>query len=357
MRERLTFLDVAKGIGILLVLMGHGTGFLFGGAYITAFYMAMFFVVAGYVYKPGKVSCKDAVKKRFVRILVPYFAYNGLLFCYYLAKEIAGGSLDIRELCIAVGGVFYSRNALWAAGEDNIYFFRMANDPVWFLTAMCSAAAIFYPVVDKCLENWRKCAWIMAGLLVLAMALSYLPILLPWSVDSAPLFAFYMVAGAVLGQKKFFQKEHSAGKRIGMCVLIAASVGLRIWNGSTNLSVRAYGDYGGLSVYIVAFIGVAGSVLLLSICRMLHAVAPLERVLAKVGQSSLEIMALHMAVFQVLDRIVGKMLPQIPLSAADMERNVVLYWGYGAVKIAAAVVVSMGIGKTVPYFTKKVRKG
>lgn len=353
MKERLTFLDVAKGIGILLVLMGHGTGFLFGGAYITAFYMAMFFFVAGYVYRTGNMCYKEAVGKRFRRILVPYFAYNGLLFVYYLAKEILGGNLNVQDLCIAVGGVFYSRNALWVAAEDNIYFFRMANDPVWFLTAMCSSSAIFYLVVDKCLESRKKCAYILSGLLAAAAVMSYLPVLLPWSLDSAPLFAFFMVVGAILGKEQFFQKKHTIPQWVLMWVLIVASVGLRMWNGKTNLSVRSYGNFGGFSVVCVAAIGILGSMMLLWICRGIHIFKPLEGLLAKIGQESLGIMALHMAIFQVLDRIVRKIFVQIPLCAADAGQNPVLYWSYGTVKIIIAVIISMGIDRIWKQFRKK----
>lgn len=356
MKERLTFLDVAKGIGIILVLMGHGTGFLFGGAYITAFYMAMFFFVAGYVYHPKNISYKEAVGKRFKRILVPYFGYNGILFVYYLLKKIVGGDFEIRDMCIAISGVFYSRNSLFGSGDDNIYFFRMANDPVWFLTAMCSASAIFYLVVDRCLENRKKCVCILLSLLAVAVAMSYLPFLLPWSIDSAPLFAFFMVVGALFGRAQFFQKKHSAVEWAIMSVLIIASVVLRVWNGKTNLSVRVYGNWSGMSVLCVAAIGVLGSVLLIWICRLLSMCRPVETILSQIGQESLAIMALHMAIYQVVDRVFTKVFPWITFDVDGTAKDIAVYWGYGITRILIAIVVSIAINLVLRKCRRKIRQ-
>jgi len=49
-RTRLSFIDAAKGIGILLVVLGHSPGLpLFGVVLIYSFHMPLFFFISGFV--------------------------------------------------------------------------------------------------------------------------------------------------------------------------------------------------------------------------------------------------------------------------------------------------------------------
>lgn len=336
MGKRLDFLDVAKGIGIILVMIGHSCGFIFGGDYITSFYMAMFFMAAGYVYRPSGKSYGENIKKRLKRILIPYFSYNALLLVYFLIKGVMSGDLEFSNVLKAVLGVFYSRNFLWVGREDNIYFFKLLNDPVWFLTAMCTASVIFYLIVDKCLEDKKRCGLICTILLISTVLMSFLPVLLPWSLDSAPLFAVFMVAGAVLGKDNFFQRGHTAGQWIIMAVLAVVSVVLRIVNGKANLSVRMYGNYIVVSVLIIAFIGIIGSVIGIWISKLICKIGIAEKALGYIGKNTLSIMALHMAVFQAEDIVAGRLF-------GSAVNNGIMYWGYAVVKIAAAVFASITV--------------
>lgn len=350
MAKRLDFLDVAKGIGIILVLMGHSSGFLFGGHYITAFYMAMFFLVAGYVYHPSGRGYKEKAGKRLKRILVPYFGYNALLFGYYLAKNLVAGDFDLEEMLTAIAGIFYSRNYFWVGLDENIYFFKLLNDPVWFLTAMCTASLIFYAVVDKCLGNWKACGYICSILLLAAAALDFSAVLLPWSLDSAPLFAFFMIVGALLGREELFQKKYTAAQWLFMAVAFGLSILLRAWNGKTNLSVRVYGNIPVLNVFLVAVIGVIGSVAFVWISKALCRVKLLESLLAFVGRNTLVIMALHMAVFQLEDKAAGLLL-------GEAVSRPVVYGCCCVMKIVGALLLCIGFSYGVDAVKKLLAKG
>jgi fucose 4-O-acetylase-like acetyltransferase len=298
----------------------------------------MFFVVSGYVYHPSTRTYYGEVGRRMKRILLPYFAYNALLFLYYLAKKIIGQDMELSNVITAVLGVLYSRNYLWTGRSENVYFFKLSNDPVWFLTAMCTASVIFYAIVDKCLKNKKQCGYIFAVLLAAAAAMSFFPILLPWSIDSAPLFALFMVTGALLGRAEFFEKKHTVVFWMFTAGATVLSVLLRLWNGKTNLSVRVYGEHGVFSLLCVAVIGIAGSVLLIWISKCLCRIGFLQKVLTYVGRNTLSIMALHMAIFQIIDAAAGKIF-------GNLFANGLLYWGYAGVKIMAAVVLSVAVSK------------
>ena len=71
--SRLEYVDVAKAIGIIAVMMSHGVGFPYNtGYYFTASYMALFFFLSGYTYKDSK-TVKDNIVRRLSKIGKAYF--------------------------------------------------------------------------------------------------------------------------------------------------------------------------------------------------------------------------------------------------------------------------------------------
>lgn len=120
---RLTYIDIAKGIGIFLVVVGHcipdatsPTG-ISVSAYrwlhdvIYAFHMPLFFFLAGFMVSRQKMLDRaqkpiDLVRKRISRLLVPYVVVG---FCYapfkMLLSRFANKPYDISTLWQMVIGV------------------------------------------------------------------------------------------------------------------------------------------------------------------------------------------------------------------------------------------------------------
>ena len=103
--------DMLKGIGILLVIIGH-TFMKEIGPYIQAFHMPLFFMVAGYFFKYKPV--KDQVIRDFRRLIVPYFF------------------VVITTMLIAFAKDFK------ATGEINLHLGTLyeCGTPAWFLLAL-----------------------------------------------------------------------------------------------------------------------------------------------------------------------------------------------------------------------------
>lgn len=79
--------DIMKGFGILLVIAGHWGGvnkYLFN--FIFSFHMPLFFILAGYFYKPKDTS--DSLSKDFKRLIIPYLFTCSLILFYKLALFI-----------------------------------------------------------------------------------------------------------------------------------------------------------------------------------------------------------------------------------------------------------------------------
>ena len=71
--KRIDWLDISKGIAIILVVVGHISSLPWEPyrKIIFSVHMPLFFIVAGYTTKMG--LNKDIIKKLFKRLFVPYY--------------------------------------------------------------------------------------------------------------------------------------------------------------------------------------------------------------------------------------------------------------------------------------------
>jgi fucose 4-O-acetylase-like acetyltransferase len=80
------WIDIAKGIGIILVVIGHFiNNKYFGGLkeYIYWFHMPLFFIISGMLYRQRK-SFSNFAAKRFKQLLIPYCCFLTLAFISHL---------------------------------------------------------------------------------------------------------------------------------------------------------------------------------------------------------------------------------------------------------------------------------
>ena len=62
-KDRLDYVDLFRGIGILLMIMGHvGFGAHFD-KFIYAFHVPMFFVISGFLYSDKQIAFKNYLRK------------------------------------------------------------------------------------------------------------------------------------------------------------------------------------------------------------------------------------------------------------------------------------------------------
>ena len=72
-KKRVLWIDVARGIAILLVVLGHCIGNLFnpGNRFILAFHMPLFFFLSGMCISESVISAKNYLVKKVKTLLVP----------------------------------------------------------------------------------------------------------------------------------------------------------------------------------------------------------------------------------------------------------------------------------------------
>lgn len=125
-------------------------------------------------------------------MIVPYFFYNFLLLFFNMIIH----HMRSEEILFAIKGILYSRFCLYPdiQNVNNIFFFTVANSPLWFLTASF-VSEIFFLYIFRRVGNNGKMVLRSVLLLVIGLFMEQLKILLPWSIDTAMVGAALMEAG------------------------------------------------------------------------------------------------------------------------------------------------------------------
>jgi fucose 4-O-acetylase-like acetyltransferase len=131
--------DMLKGIGILLVIIGH-TFMKEIGPYIQAFHMPLFFMVAGYFFKykaPKNLFIRD-----FRRLIVPYLFVVIITTLLAFAKDFkATDEIDLHL------GTLYE-----------------CGTPAWFLLALFGAKQIFNLLFQFCKRSYLLYAFLLSSI-------------------------------------------------------------------------------------------------------------------------------------------------------------------------------------------------
>ena len=176
-------IDAARGFSLFLVVLAHAYPI---PHYFTDFFIITFFFLSGYLYKPGR-SYLFNIKKKAQRVLLPYMVNSVVL----LAVCMVLFSMTRADLPIAIQGIFYSR--YWIDGETRLMIAH--NSPLWYFTAFFSTSLLFHAVVDRFTQSLRDVFLLIIFLITVNIALTQIPILLPWSLELVPFFCIMMFIG------------------------------------------------------------------------------------------------------------------------------------------------------------------
>lgn len=294
--KRIVWLDAVKGFGILLVMLSHAIDVGEMGTYLFSSFIPLFFIASGCITK-SEPTC-TFIKKKTRRLLIPYFFYGVLSVLFFdVIKTGAGYRGGMVSEWI---GLLYSRFCFLPFGSDNnIYFLPMEADAtLWFLTSMLIAFAA-YSLIEKIGRNWLK-GLIIAVYVALTVCMSMLPILLPWSIDTAFIFALFIYIGKVInGQDLLMSTKNAGWVVIVLCILLY--IALTCYNGFSNISVREYGRHGLVSIVIFFVNGILFFKFSSWIFKCLENTW-LTKAFAFVGRQSLRLLCIQMPIIFVVNK-------------------------------------------------------
>ncbi|MEG0565770.1 MAG: acyltransferase family protein [Hungatella sp.] len=299
LKQRTMYLDVAKGIGIILVVLGHMYQFFpYGGrvnSIIASVHMPLFLVISGYcVTVKAEESPSGFITKKFDRLIKPYFAFAVLSLLLYWPENAARTSAY-------VSGIFFANGI-----SAHIDF----NTPLWYLPFCFMGTCIFYWIL-RLSERFSDVRKRIAAELLLTLAAIGLGYAirhhyqrLPWSAELA-----LMVQGLYLFGHWCKLLEGKIEKK-WFGILIPAAFLLWVFGVKTNSFVDINAASFG-SMHLFYMTAVAGVFLLLALAKGLAHVPVVQSVLSLCGKNSLYIMAFHIPTAMFAQDVVLGYMPKL----------------------------------------------
>jgi fucose 4-O-acetylase-like acetyltransferase len=287
--KRQVWVDMAKTLALILVVVGHPVGPAVYTKYIYWFHMPVFFLLSGYLCNlpDGWSSLRSWLSRRSRQVLVPYCAYLVLVtlvrYVYvYRYLHFLDASFVLKDL----------RDVLLGGRAPGVYY-----TVFWFFTCLF-AAQVLFALINLVCKDSRLVMVAVAVAYLLAHIESWLmishPPLVPWNLDVALIAVVYYAIG-------YF------------CKKLLADISLRVTLAAVTLSVLLIAvDYRGLMNYVLNLKYVVYQHLLLDLLiPMVMAVAllgmsqvlarsRLRRAVTLMGNVALPVVYLHVPINTVL---------------------------------------------------------
>lgn len=266
--ERNKWLDVAKGITIILMVLGHTSIPDRLSNFIFAFHMPLFFIASGWCTNWAKDNYGSFVLKKLRTLGIPFLVYS---IAVILISWMAGYQKIGWENVLAKGWKGY---ALWFV-------------PVLFLSLVI-AKSIMY-IINK---SWLRYA-ICVLLILVGAFFSYRQISLPWTLATVPYATCLVLFGSSLRKfQEYIDKPRWWIFVVGLLLTIVISQNQRLdlaWNSITPVVLLTLG-------------AVAGTVMMFTFSSYLTKIQWLSRILQAIGKETFIIMAFSQIIIIALNQ-------------------------------------------------------
>lgn len=282
-KTRLDWVDNARGLTILLVVLGHSPLWPEANHFLQPIRMPFFFFLSGLFFS-DKYLFGPMLQMKSRKILLPYLIFALISFMIWLAvrpfSQMAG-DVSPTELVI---GTLYGVNE----GSGLAH-----NSALWFLPCLFLVHVMLYGLsrIKGALQ------WLMLAVLVaLGGGAVLLEERLLWSFDSA----LAVVLFAFIGYR--FSSYLKRAKPLPFLLLLASGA-IAFWvtsiNSSVNVGMAQYGNYG-----LFLLTGLTSSFFMMEAIKRI----PRIPILVLIGQNSLYIFGLHFLFFLMLTGVSKKLL-------------------------------------------------
>jgi len=292
-QTRSTWIDIARGIGIMLVVYGHALSADSLRFIIYSFHMPFFFFLSGllFTHRPEQ-KFRSFFYKNVKGLLYPYFLFAFLSFVLWLVTKDVPSSMAVRQFW----SIFYGN------GSNNLLAF---NNLLWFLPSLFITRIGFFPLVKITMR--RKLLFL---LLFLFSLIGYsFSVLFPkaklWFGAETALTAIVFFGAGYLLKISGEKLKEIARKYAFLILFITLSLGILF----AVLNFQAYGLQVDLRqnrlnnyfyFYLAAFAGT------ISMC-MLSILIRTNRWLEYLGKNSLVIFVWHLIMFSYISKLLTLM--------------------------------------------------
>lgn len=262
--ERERYIDIAKAIGILLVVFDHGYSAvnpLYN--WVSSFHMPLFFIITGILYGRRKKEFVFDFKRKSYALLIPYIIWGGLLRIFIGMLQYIGNANSLQNIL----------------RHNFKIFFALNSGPLWYLPTLFLAELLFSVllIIDK------KLIYVIP--LFFGIGFTY--------VDTIPaLISRTLIATTLISFGYFCAKsERKYHGKIVFVITLVISLFVGILNGEMILSK---GQIGNPILFIIG--AISGTYVILCLSKHISK----NRFLEYIGRYSMIILCIHYFITEII---------------------------------------------------------
>ena len=306
MKQRIEYIDLAKGICISLVVLLHVFGDL-SGTFIkimNLFRMPLYFVLSGLFFKTYD-GLFTFLKKKTNKLLLPF------IFTYFLIIVPTTIMLDMKSgMTISLRSVLWGTNGKFNLGIDGAS---------WFLLCLFYINIIFYLIFLLTKRNVIGIIVISCVCGITGYGLSRFGIMLPlWFDSSLTAMPFFMIGYVLRNYSNILYSKLTRRDFISFVFLLFLLLVLYCFNEMQSTGIIIYGnnDYD-ISIFSLYLGGIAGTYCILILSKRLGHLP----VLSYVGRYSIVVLLTHLLYLFLFRNI----LYQLGISQDSYWLNLLLF--------------------------------
>lgn len=288
---RVEYVDLYRGIGIILMILGHLHISDDFSKYIHAFHMPMFFFISGFFWKGARDSFFVFLSRKTKSLLVPYVTY-------WLVNMMVRTILTSKAITL-----------------DNIFHFLIEPtegmsiaSALWFLVALFVCETLYW-LSNRFIKTDIGVAVVVSALALFGnYATRILPIRLPFAIDAAFVGMGLYHFGRIVRNSNNIVIVKIKGLDFVRSMIFFTVFSVSILSGK-DINMRV-GKYGYVLLFWVNAVGM--SIVLLNICRLLKENRSIGKnrlftLIEYIGENSLTYLALNILIIDSISQIADKL--------------------------------------------------
>ena len=299
-KPREEWIDYLRGIGIILMFIGHSTIWTPIVNWIYGFHMPLFFMLSGFLFNRQKWAEAGFGRFALARLknyIIPYFIWCAI--CFVINLPLLYVSFRHDNLPLAV-----LQNLGWIVTSVRVdgVFLPQNCTALWFLTCLFLSQLVFYGLV-QCKPLWQ-CVLSAAFIAINYAMNDFKAPILPWHFEVSLIGAIFMLIGYTIKEKQLIDQAKSA--IIPVSMILVSSV-IILLNGSKDIYYRNYGY--DLTLFMIAAVMI--SYAFMWICKSMHALYG-KSIVCTLGVYSIIAMALNYSInrytrgaYQIIEQLTG----------------------------------------------------
>ena len=286
--KRISWIDTARGLGLLAVFIGHLNAF-YATAWVYTFHMPLFFFLSGLLYSGcKKYTFIQFAWRRFKSLVIPYFTLGTVIALFYCC--VYAWHHEPADTYFEMLRSFFIQEHYWT---------------IWFLAALYLTQLIYYGI-DWCFHRWKYAVSVTSVIVCLFGLVRYRLGWgsLPWNLDVAFVAQFFFHFGYWFMHNKraydsIIKIKHKINRFsiVVFCFvvnLVASKVCMVYTAQSLDMSIGMYGNE--VLTFIAAIAGIA---IVIAVAPVVH-----SRFVTYLGQNTMILFSWHSRIIIVACSII-----------------------------------------------------